>query len=52
MATGRDYLQSIISQCAQLQNQTDAVLDSISDGLARVDSDLNDALEYIGVDES
>ena len=52
MATGRDYLQSIISQCAQLQNQSDAVLDSISDGLKRVDDDLQTALEYVGVDDS
>lgn len=47
MTTGRDYLSSIISSIALLQNISDARLDKIKDGLSRVDSDLEDAVAYI-----
>lgn len=50
MATGREYLQSIMESCAALQDQDDAILDSISDGLKRVDDELDEALEYFGID--
>lgn len=50
MATGREYLQSIIQSCAALQDEEDELLESISDGLKRVDDELDEALEYLGID--
>jgi hypothetical protein len=47
MASGRDYLQSIMTSLGQLQNLPDAKLDNIIDGLRRVDFDLQDAVEYV-----
>lgn len=40
MATGREYLESIISQCADMQRWTDPDLDMLRDELAAIDDRL------------
>lgn len=37
MATAREYLQSIISQCGDLQNESDDRLEVIHDDLQAID---------------
>lgn len=47
MATGREHLQSIMSALGDLQNMTDEQLDSVADGLKRVDDDLREGIDYL-----
>jgi hypothetical protein len=47
MATGREYLQSILASVAKLQNMSDEALDSVSDGLARMDDEFTECLLYL-----
>jgi hypothetical protein len=47
MATGRQYLESIIQSCSVLQNMDDTALESIKDGLERLDGELDSAIDYV-----
>jgi hypothetical protein len=47
MATPREYLESVISQAAELQNCSDADLDKVEPELKEADNILDNALAYI-----
>lgn len=47
MATGREYLASIIRHCAALQDATDAELEEFSTTLKMVDDELDSVIDYI-----
>lgn len=47
MATGREYLQSIMSQAAKLQEMTDDELEVASHSLTLADERMEDALTDI-----
>lgn len=50
MATSRELLEYIMGAVAAMIDAPDEALDSVKDGLKRVDDELDEGLEYLGID--